>query len=288
MNKMISSFSNTENKNKVRELDLSHIRRLAKIKKLGYFGMPGAKALDILHWKDCIEFIHAVEWGYQEAIELEISLMEAGMINPKFKIFKGDVCDIINNKNNLREFDKYELINLDFEGVLVSSTSSTKGNTRLEAIEDLIKLQAKKFKPSEELLFIVTFYGTRNYTEDLDEALDEISISLVNSLQDKGIQEKCEQLKKSPQSSKIMAIFPVWFLSKSPQFSVKCMEIIFYIGTGNSPMVHFIFKLKRKKSGVDLSPFSNISQIKSIPLRKITKIKNGKIVNNNSDILEFN
>lgn len=279
----------TKNKELVREIDLKYISMISKKKKLGYFGLSGLNALDIECWKDHIDFVHAVEWDKENVVKLDLRLMELNFSCNK-ALFKGDICDIINDESLSNFFKKYQLINLDFTGVLVSSTSSVKGNTKLNAIERLIRIQSEKFENLEEMILLVTFYGARNETKDLDEALDNLLevLKKFNSLKNSNIEEIYDWIKNiGKQYHKIIMIFPVWLFTKCSDFSVDCCEIIFYKGDSNSPMIHFIFKLIKIQSAISFISLINIQKIESIPLQKIKIIEDGSIKISNLGIPEF-
>ncbi len=277
------------NKAKVREIDLKYISNVARQRKLKYFGLPGSGAFDVEDWKEYIETVHAVEWDGQKVTDLHINLIELGF-SKDLVIFSGDICDVIENSNYIELFVKYNLINLDFTGVLVSRSSSDRGNRKINAIKKLLEDQSRKFDNMEELIVLFTFYGTRNESSDLDEALNLILDGLKNhsNFQNSNIEEICNWVRdKGKQYHKIIVVFPVLFFSNCPKFLAICKEIVFYIGDGNSPMVHFIFKLTRKRSGIEMASMINIQKMESIPLQKIKHIKDGEIEVTNLDIPEF-
>lgn len=279
----------TKNKEIVREIDLKYISMVAKKKKLGYFGLPGVNAFDIEYWKDKIKFVHAVEWDRDNVAKLDLKLMELNFSLNK-ALFIGDICDIINDEVSKQFFKKYQLINLDFTGVLVSSTCDLKENAKLNAIERLIQIQSEKFDNLEEMVLLVTFYGARNDSKDLDDALDTLleGLTKFDSIKNSNIKDICDWIKiKGKQYHKIMTIFPVWLFTKCSNFSIECAEIIYYKGDSNSPMVHFIFKLIKTQSAIDFSSLINIQKIESIPLQKIKTIEDGTIKTSNLGIPEF-
>ncbi len=279
----------SKNKALVRLIDSKYISMVAKKKKLGYFGLPGPNAFDIEIWREYIEYIHAVEWDKEKVAKLDLKLMELDFSFNK-ALFIGDICDIINDEFLKQFFKKYQLINLDFTGVLVSSTSDLKKNAKLNAIERLIKLQSDKFENMEEMVLLVTFYGARNDSKDLDDALDNLleGLTKFNSLKNSNIEEICDWIKiEGKQYHKIMIIFPVWLFTKCSNFLIECAEIIYYKGDSNSPMVHFVFKLIKTQSAIDFSSLINIQKIESIPLQKIKIIEEGTIKISNLGIPEF-
>ncbi len=279
----------TKNKEIVRKIDLKYISMVAKKNKLGYFGLPGVNAFDIECWKDKIKFVHAVEWDKGNVAKLDLKLMELNFSYNK-ALFNGDICDILNDEFLKQFFKKYQLINLDFTGVLVSSTCDLKGNAKLNAIERLIQIQAEKFDNMEEMILLVTFYGTRNDSEDLNNALDTLlkGLTIFDSLKNSNFNEICDWIKnKGKQYHKIMTIFPVWLFTKCSNFSIECTEIIYYKGDSNSPMVHFVFRLIKTQNAIDFSSLINIQKIESIPLQKIKIIEDGTIKTSNLGIPEF-
>lgn len=288
----ISHFKDTKNKRMVRLINKNYIQEVSKKRRLAYFGLPGQEALDIVNWKEYISFVHAVEWGKNERILLQIKLSELGF-NKNMRIYPYELTELLQNESLIANFAKYEIINFDFEGVLVSSGKPSEFS-KLDAINKMcdIQNQENKFSIGESFLFLISFYATRNYSPELNDAIDNLLIlpTTFASLQNSSISKICEFLKtdKAIQAAKIATIFPIKFYSECKFFDADCKDIVYYTGTNNAPIIHFVFLLtKTSNKKLSLNSLINVGKIERIPLQEIKVIKNGQISIDNLGIPPF-
>lgn len=286
-----SHFKNTVNKEIVRSVDFKFLKEITNNSKVGYFGLPGKEILDVAAWKEAISFVHAVERGEEDIIDLQINLSKNDF-DENVQIFDNELCELVEKESLTSSLPKYGIINFDFEGVLVSSGKSSQ-DTKLRAIEKMIQIQGQKsFSLGEKWLFLITFYAARNNTPELHEAINILNSELpkFENLKESNISEICDYLKSenANQGAKIAAIFPIWFYSQCQYFEPDCKEIVYYTGTNNAPMIHFIFVLtKISDRALNLTSLVNISRIENIPLQKIKAIKKGYMKTDNLGIPPF-
>lgn len=290
----ISRFKNTKNKEIVRTIDKKYISELYREyqRKLTYFGLPGKDILDILNWREYIGCVHAVERGKEERIGIQKRLTEF-KFEKNAAIYPFELGELLRNQALCDHLLKYELVNFDFEGVLVSNKKTEKSYKIKEnstgIIKNMLELQKGKFNFNEKWIFLLTFYATRNSTKELDTFIDDMIEALPNIslLQNSNIDEICNYLKNqnTKQGAKMAVIIPIWLLQECGGFDIEVKEICYYYGSNNSPMIHFVFLIiERKRSMQNLL---NIEKIKEIPLQKIKCIKNGEVETNNLGIPIF-
>jgi len=232
-----------------REYDVAAIR--SKFQQpyddITYFGMPGPSMLDVKEWGDYLGFIIAVE---NKTENLGIMQMTAGSLglSDRTQILQGDVESILLNwEDDVGEIpgkDSFQVVNLDFEGGFIGFSNILVHDLRIDAIRELFRRQMHQ-QTSFLLFLTVGFREKRGQEYDLNlhhirEELAELGINAqdtINWYLSHGVKHKL----------KVYVPHLIEDYGRTFRFSLRAYRCFHYKGTGNVPMMHFIFDLKYSK-----------------------------------------
>jgi hypothetical protein len=244
---LIKKFINTENKKKIREIDVHYIKNEMKHhdSKLNYLGLPSEGLYDILAWNEYIEHFTAVEMGKKSNPSIKQHLLVSNAINyglsEKMTLLRGEINEIIiAGKDHLgTELDfPYELVNLDYGGTLLY-----KDRNRIEALRRLVYCQDKR-----DFLLLLTCLN-REYDKDELEETQRRIISEIISFKpeyERILIKYYSQL--NSEDSLLRQIqhvhFLIKYLGEENRYDVNCYPAIHYVGSNDTELLHYIVKFR--------------------------------------------
>ena len=242
----MKTFTNTENKNFIRTIDLGLIEKefIHHGKKLRYFGLPSEGLYDIKAWKEYILEVYAAEIGSKSDPSSKQSLLIANAIDigiyDRLTLLRGEINSIImNGYDEVGTKIKYpfELINLDYGGSILY-----KDRIRVNALDTLFKNQQKV----DFLLFITS--NIREFdSEELIKTQERIKkeFSHFSKKYEKKLDSFFNQI--NTQKSLFRQIIHVHYLLKNlaeqKKYDITCFPAIKYEGSRQTELIHYIFRL---------------------------------------------
>jgi hypothetical protein len=242
------NYASTDNKNLVRLADAELIKKECKRKnkKLSYLGMPSGEMLDILSWRNYLDRCSAVEIDEQQRSKLILKVISNGMMG-KIGVLYGNIEDILikgKDKFGNRLLFPYDLVFLDCFGTLLYN-----GLKRVKAISSLIEKQK-----GNSFLFLLTFnLNHKNYCKHaVDTSFKKLERELLNSYPSDIIAKNkikhfvswyAAEDTNEMYRQKLFAPYFVKTKAEERDFRVHTYSPTFYLGSNNSPMIHFAFKL---------------------------------------------
>lgn len=247
------TFIDTKNKKAIRKFDKEIIGHFAekKGKKLSYFGLPGPEMLDILEWKDHLQTYVAVEIDENAYSDLILTALSNGLTSG-FKAIHGDIDKIILDENDVRVCFPFDLINLDYSGGILYKDKYGE-SARVDAWD---KLFQKQKKHKEDFLLLITLNARERAKGEMDIALDEMRDEIGKYIH-MDISHAIEWYKKSEEYHKFKVYIPYLFRSKASysKYIPKCYPPIFYRGSSDRPMTHFVFEFTYLHGRATHAPF---------------------------------
>lgn len=242
------NYASTDNKNRVREEDEDLIKKEYKRKnrKLSYLGMPSGEMLDILSWLNYLDRCSAVEIDEQQRRKLILNVIINGLTN-KINVLYGNIEDIIikgKDKFGNKLLFPYDVVFLDCFGTLLYNDLK-----RVKAIVSLIEKQK-----GNAFLFLLTFnLNQKNFCmHAVNASLKKIELELLNFYpSDNTARNKIKDFvnwyaAENTNEMYRQKLFAPYFIKTKAEergFRVHAYSPIFYLGSSDSPMIHFIFKL---------------------------------------------
>jgi len=237
----------TQNKQKVREMNLLLIKKFSEKKKmeLKYLGLPSEEMEDIICWKKYLKHISAVERGVknQEYLRQHNILLRAFTLGVAdiFKLYRGELDGVlISNKdqNGQKLQYPYDLFNLDYTGGVIYKEKSDRSK-RIDSLKCIFKHQA--FFRRDFMLIV-----TCNFDNDMDSEYKNFIEKFLFRLQDPQKKEAIAKTYKNPSpilKLKILMISLIQDLAKE-FFDCRTYKPIFYLGNRNTEMINFSFEFK--------------------------------------------
>lgn len=203
--------------------------------KLRYLGLPGKELLDVLSWREFIEYVSAIEGSddEDERQDLELTIMKNKLDNVVDVIYD-NIDDILTSDINNHSLKwPYQLVNLDYCGGLINRKEDTTSN-RIDSIRGLISKQ----QDNAFLLFITLNLRDRD-DGDMDQRLKEIEDGLYPySL--RNLVDSLEEHRQLGNVGKLKIYLPVFLLNNSPKYKPVFSPPVLYQGT--KQMLHFVIK----------------------------------------------
>ena len=274
----MSKYANTTNKTVVRnDIDRPIVEEVYNSlgRQLNYFGLPGPRALDVLSWKEFIGRIDAVEHFRKSKMYL-LETLVMNSLDKDLRLFEENVEDLINDEHpsQPRKLRQYDLINLDFEGPIFTSSKSS-ADKRIKCMEKLLQIQGKL--KSSEILLLITLQAARASNAEFKRLCDEAKSSIPAGQ----LVSQClaYAMKKNTQKHYLALGVPLWVYSfaQHHQYIPTCRAIVFYKGTSKVPMAHFAFTLKKPPRR--LPTLVATEKYEEIPLCEIREVKDGVLRN---------
>jgi len=262
-------FTDTENKRAIRKYDKDILKEYAKEKnkKLSYLGLPGATMLDIIDWKEYLSRYTSIEIDKNEYRNLILTALSTGL-SKGLKAVMGDIDEILSK--NERVIFPYDLFNLDYSGGALYKNRHG-GSKRINAWQSLFRRQSKQ---KEDFLLLITLNSREKDEGELNFILDEIKNNLTN----KEFSDKIDEIKRGRKQPKFMIYVPylVQKLAAENHYQLKYNGPIFYKGSSNISMTHFVFILTYQKGVATPMPFS--CSLNEIIDSKIKVCEKGEII----------
>lgn len=254
-------FTDTKNKRRIRRYDKKIIEEYCtkKGKKLSYFGLTGAKMLDILEWKDYLEIWVAVEVDDEDYSELNFTALENNLASGLTAI-EGDIDDVLIGSINDRVKFPLEVFNLDYSGGALYKNKEGEAK-RLKGWESLIRRQSEH--KHDFLLFL-----TLNSREKDEGEIDGVLTEMQHRLKDEEKSKLATIIQEGKKRDKFKVYIPslIAQYAASRKYKLNCYPPICYTGSSSIPMIHFVFELEFKKGRASpLFPLP-LEQIMDIPL----------------------
>jgi hypothetical protein len=242
------NYASTDNKDRVREEDAALIKKECgrKNKKLSYLGMPSGEMLDILAWQNYLDRCSAVEIDEQQRNKLMLNVISNGLLD-KIGILYGNIEDILikgKDKFGNKLLFPYDVVFLDCFGTLLYNELK-----RVKAITSLIEKQK-----GNSFLFLLTFnLNQKNFCmHAVNTFLKKIELELLNFYPSDNIaRNKIKNFvnwyaAEDTNEMYRQRLFAPYFIKTKAEergFRVHAYSPIFYLGSSDSPMIHFAFKL---------------------------------------------
>ena len=277
------AFVSTLNKDTIRS---SYDEQIVKNfgKDLSYFGLPGSEILDLKEWRECLEYIIAVEWDEIAAQQLLDNVFQSGLNLEKFQLLHGDIDDIL-----IKGTDDYgipikfpfNLVNLDYQGGILYKDMRGRSK-RIRAIECLFERQREAGK---NFLLFFTFNSRNRDVGEFTNTINTIEEHLAGySISSQEVEGFFDWYRNSryDYKIKIYVLYLIDALASSRQFKCKFHPPVTYLGSGNVRMIHFAFYLEWIPT---IRPgLSNILEILNTRMKQVEK---GKMSDLQLPILEI-
>jgi hypothetical protein len=241
------AFCTTPAKDRVRsELDREEVRafRVSIGRRLTYFGLPGALALDVRDWLPYLDHVIGVERDAGRCREMQQML--AQVLPPgAFEVYRGAFDDVIKNR---RDDDgttmgslRADLYNLDYEGPLIIRRRSGPPS-RIETIRAILGARGSR---SEPLLLLMTANLRQRDKGEVAEQFEDLRESMGEG---NSSAQECLEWYGHPgnlaERLKVSTIRVVRTAAAGHGLRLSKYIASTYIGFGKVRMMHYIFRLE--------------------------------------------
>jgi len=240
----------TQNKQKVRQMDLRLIERYFKDRKgdLRYLGLPASTMMDILLWRSYFKHFSAVERGrqgeeYRYQHDLMLTAMQHGLAD-RLELLRGDMDEILlRGRDDFSNSVLYpfDVVSLDYSGGLIYKNSSGRAK-RAESIGNLLREQA--MRNHNFLLLLSCNLDNEDQGEiravfsDIERDLGKLGINASQTIQ--------AYLSHELEEARLKVYVPYLVGTLSARwYQCEHSKPIFYQGNHDTRMMHFSIFLKR-------------------------------------------
>jgi hypothetical protein len=242
--------------------------------KLAYFGLPGEEMLDVLCWRDYIDYVTAVE-RKETVADAILTTAFKHCIDNRLEILRGDIDQIMlrweDNMKRSPSRQAYEIINLDYEGGIMYKDLI--GNSkRLTAIKEIIGRQANQKKDC--LMFLTVNTRNRDKKEFRSAIVDILEQILQYGLE-RSIADRATEVlhwyadQRYDYKIKVFLPYVLEPLLADKRYVAHYHEPVTYLGSSNIRMVHFAIDMKYDETRASRTKSRALPQIVDIPFYEI-------------------
>jgi hypothetical protein len=231
-----------------------------------YLGLPGEALLDVLEWRDVIDRAACIH-RKAEGIDLMRGAAADARADAMCEFYRGDIDVILSTGRD--EDDQYladrpyRIVNLDYESGLIQDPTAS----RLEAIRALFEMQAQ-----HEVDFVMFLtLGPRGRPDAFPtRGLDQIGRTLKGYRID--ATETIKWYRKQPDNFHIWKVFVPYAIERRAnafRYELNAWTAFFYIGSGDTPMMHFAMLFRFARSDLVPDPL-NLAELLTSRLNRVT------------------
>lgn len=266
-------FKDTENKRAIRAFDRDVLATYCEEKgkkPLSYFGLPGARMLDILEWKEFLCRWVAVEIDDDAYSELNFTALEENLCSGLVAI-QADIDDVLLGGADDRVEFPFDVFNLDYSGGAVYKGKS--GAKRLRAWENLFRRQSKH---KHDFLLFLTLNSRERDEGEIDEALKEAQGFLEDHGKNVLAQDVERIIGEGSKRDKFKIYIPVLMAHHASHYlyELSYSPPIRYAGSSKIAMMHFIFTMDQRRGRV--TPLLQ-QALEQIVVSEVYDCRNGEI-----------
>jgi hypothetical protein len=212
-------------------------------RRLTYLGLPGARLLDVLAWREFVGHWVAVqlaktEEDAEDAEELELNVMKNNL-ERDLVLLRANIDDVI----TAVDFDPhlkwpYDIVNLDYRGGLVHARGAEWGvaSRHVDAITSLFAKQI-----GHPFLLFLTLNLRDKDRGELDKSADQVEGNLAAAGYS-GIHERMKAHRDYRNAGLLKVYVPNLLLNHARQHTLRFRAPLLYHGTRQ--MMHFVVECK--------------------------------------------